>query len=166
MTQEVSTKVSDDKLLSQAKEARVRLDKYEKADTQANNHLTSCAMVLKDLKENCKTQKQFLALTKQVGIGKSRTYELLQIAEGKETAESLRKKKADAQAQTRAKAKTVNKPKAKKVLDQFAVDHEALAADFADYAVEYLKNNSAKKPQDAKRAIAEYIQSQLDEYFH
>ena len=58
---------------------------------KGEQHYISAGLHLAKLKETCPDQATFLALVKdKVGIGKSRTYELLSIADGRKTVEEVR----------------------------------------------------------------------------
>ena len=58
---------------------------------KGEQHYISAGLHLAKLKERCPDQATFLALVKdKIGIGKSRTYELLQIADGRKTVEEVR----------------------------------------------------------------------------
>jgi hypothetical protein len=65
---------------------------------KGEQHYISAGLHLAKLKERCPDQATFLALVKEkIGIGKSRTYELLQIADGRKTVEEVRADTADRQ---------------------------------------------------------------------
>src|SRR5437016_2899606 len=63
---------------------------------KGEQHYISAGLHLAKLKERCPDQATFLALVKdKIGIGKSRTYELLQISDGRKTVEEVRADTAD-----------------------------------------------------------------------
>jgi hypothetical protein len=65
---------------------------------KGEQHFISAGLHLAKLKERCPDQATFLALVKdKIGIGKSRTYELLQIADGRKTVEEVRAGTAERQ---------------------------------------------------------------------
>jgi hypothetical protein len=65
---------------------------------KGEQHYISAGYYLAHLKERCPDQATFLALVKEkIGIGKSRAYELLQIADGRKTVEEVRADTADRQ---------------------------------------------------------------------
>jgi hypothetical protein len=65
---------------------------------KGEQHYISAGLHLAKLKERCPDQVTFLALVKdKIGIGKSRTYELLQIADGRKTVEQVRVDTAERQ---------------------------------------------------------------------
>jgi hypothetical protein len=65
---------------------------------KGEQHYISAGLHLAKLKERCPDQATFLALVKEkIGIGKSRTYELLQIADGRKTVDEVRADTADRQ---------------------------------------------------------------------
>jgi hypothetical protein len=65
---------------------------------KGEQHYISAGLHLAKLKERCPDQATFLALVKdKIGIGKSRTYELLSIADGRKTAEEVRADTAERQ---------------------------------------------------------------------
>jgi hypothetical protein len=66
--------------------------------TKGEQHYISAGLHLAKLKERCPDQATFLAIVKdKIGIGKSRTYELLQIADGRKTVEEVRADTAERQ---------------------------------------------------------------------
>jgi hypothetical protein len=65
---------------------------------KGEQHYISAGLHLTKLKERCPDQATFLALVKdKIGIGKSRTYELLQIADGRKTFEEVKADTAERQ---------------------------------------------------------------------
>src|SRR5262245_7232884 len=73
---------------------------------KGEQHYISAGLHLAKLKETCSDQATFLALVKdKIGIGKSRTYELLQIADGRKTIEEVRADTAERTAETKARQK-------------------------------------------------------------
>src|SRR5262249_51321515 len=63
----------------------------DKAKGKAEDHYIAAGQYLKQLKDDCPDQKAFLEkVEKEIGIGKSRTYELLKIGDGRKTVEETR----------------------------------------------------------------------------
>src|SRR5262245_34411053 len=77
----------------------IQLIKIIKAHiAKGEQHYVSAGLHLATLKERCPDQATFLALVKdKIGIGKSRIYELLQIADGRKTVEEIRADTAERQ---------------------------------------------------------------------
>jgi hypothetical protein len=101
----MSAQAKQDDLISRIK---VHLEKGAQAEEKAEQHYTSAGEHLKTLKDTCKDQAAFLALVKeQIGLGKTRTFELLRIADGTKTVEQTRadRAKRDTKANEKVKAK-------------------------------------------------------------
>src|SRR5262249_2338127 len=63
----------------------------DKAKCKAEDHYIAAGQYLKQLKDDCPDQKTFLEkVEKEIGIGKSRTYELMQIGDGRKTVDEVR----------------------------------------------------------------------------
>jgi hypothetical protein len=78
---------------------KAHIERGDKAQDKANQHYISAGQHLAKLKEMSPDQATFLATVKEkIGLGKSRTYELLQIADGRKTVEGVRAETANRQA--------------------------------------------------------------------
>src|SRR5262245_34712732 len=88
----------------------IQLIKIIKAHiAKGKQHYISAGLHLAKLKERCPDQATFLALVKdKIGIGKPRTYELLQIADGRKTIEKVRADTAKRQERQRLSVITDN----------------------------------------------------------
>jgi hypothetical protein len=70
---------------------KAHIAKGDKAKDKAEQHYIAAGQYLKQLKDDCPDQQTFLEkVEKEIGIGKSRTYELLQIGEGRKTVAEVR----------------------------------------------------------------------------
>jgi hypothetical protein len=86
------------------KTIRAHLAKAEKYQGKATEHFIAAGQHLKTLKETSPDQATFLEIVKeQIGLGKSRTYELLQIADGTKTETQIQQANAERKAKERAK---------------------------------------------------------------
>jgi hypothetical protein len=84
---------------------KAHLAKGDKAASKADDHYLAAGQYLKELKGGL-TQAEFLDIVReQIGIGKSRIYELLAIADGTKTVEQVRADTAQRTAQTKARLK-------------------------------------------------------------
>jgi ClpX C4-type zinc finger protein len=82
---------------------RAHIAKGDKAKDKAEQHYIAAGQYLKQLKADCPDQKIFLEkVEREIGIGKSRTYELLQIGDGRKTVEQIRADTGERTAKTRA----------------------------------------------------------------
>jgi hypothetical protein len=73
------------------KTIKAHLAKAAKYQSKAEEHLITAGQYLMTLKGNSPDQATFLQIVQeQIGLGKSRTYELLQIADGRTTTEKVR----------------------------------------------------------------------------
>ena len=78
----------------------------DKAHDKAEQHFTSAGLYLKEAKERVERAEEMTwaeYLFKHCRIGKSRSYELIAIADGRKTAEEIREKNADANRRYRAR---------------------------------------------------------------
>jgi hypothetical protein len=83
------------------KRAKAHLVKAEAASEKAQQHFVALSQCLKELRVG-KDQAAFLELVRErIGLGKSRTYELLAIADGTKTAEEVRASGAERKAKQR-----------------------------------------------------------------
>jgi hypothetical protein len=70
---------------------KAHIQQGDKAKDKANQHYHSAGILLKELRENCSNKSAWEALIRsKCGIGPSRAYELIQIADGRKTTEALR----------------------------------------------------------------------------
>jgi hypothetical protein len=70
---------------------KVHIEKGDKAKDKAEQHYIAAGQYLKQLKDDCPDQQTFLEkVEKEIGLGKSRTYELLQIGDGRKTVAEIR----------------------------------------------------------------------------
>src|SRR5262249_1827028 len=70
---------------------KAHIERGDKAAEKSEQHYIAAGQYLKQLKDNCPDQRTFLEkVEKEIGIGKSRTYELLQIGDGRKTVAELR----------------------------------------------------------------------------
>ena len=85
---------------------RAHLEKAGQAERRADNHHTSAGILLAQVKEAC-TEGGFAAFRERFcpNLGRSRTYELLQIAGGTKSAEEIRAENAERNRRHRAKQK-------------------------------------------------------------
>jgi hypothetical protein len=73
------------------KTIKVHLAKAEKYQSKAEEHFVTAGQYLMTLKGNSPDQATFLQIVKeQIGLGKSRAYELMQIADGTKTDDQIR----------------------------------------------------------------------------
>ena len=85
------------------KTIKAHLAKAEKYQSKAEEHFIAAGQHLKTLKETAPDQATFLEMVKEhIGLGKSRTYELMQIADGTKTVEEIRGAGAERKAKERA----------------------------------------------------------------
>jgi uncharacterized protein with GYD domain len=86
------------------KTIKAHLAKAEKYQSKAEEHFITAGQYLMTLKGNSPDQATFLQIVKeQIGLGKSRTYELLQIADGTKTGAEIQQANAERKAKERAK---------------------------------------------------------------
>src|SRR5262249_52533844 len=84
----ITVTLSQTALISRIK---AHIAKGDKAKDKAEQHYIAAGQYLKQLKDDCPDQKTFLEkVEKEIGIGKSRTYELMQIGDGRKTVEEVR----------------------------------------------------------------------------
>ena len=89
-----------------ARAIRARIEKGDKAKDKAEQHYIAVGQHLKQLKDDCPDQKTFLEkVEREIEIGKSRTYELLQIGDGRKTVTKVRADTAKRTADTKARLK-------------------------------------------------------------
>ena len=70
---------------------KAHIAKGDKAKDKAEQHYIAAGQYLKQLKDDCPDQQTFLEkVEKEIGIGKSRTYELIQIGDGRKTVAEVR----------------------------------------------------------------------------
>ena len=88
------------------REIKVRIVKGEQAQSKANDHFIAAGLLIKELKEfhGGKTAEWEALLKDKCGIGKSRAYELMKIADGRTTVEEVRAEKAESVRKVRAAA--------------------------------------------------------------
>src|SRR5262249_53481599 len=85
---------------------KAHIAKGDKAKDKAEQHYIAAGQYLKQLKDDCPDQKTFLEkVEREIGIGKSRTYELLQIGDGRKTVTKVRADTAKRTADTKARLK-------------------------------------------------------------
>jgi hypothetical protein len=85
---------------------KAHIEKGDKAKDKAEQHYIAAGQYLKQLKDDCPDQKTFLEkVEKEIGIGKSRTYELLQIGDGRKTVAEVRADTAQRTADTKDRLK-------------------------------------------------------------
>jgi hypothetical protein len=88
------------------KTIKAHIEKGDKAKDKAEQHYISAGQHLKQSKDDCPDQKTFLEkVEKEIGIGKSRTYELLQIGDGRKTVAEVRADTAKRTADTKDRLK-------------------------------------------------------------
>jgi len=81
---------------------KAHIERGDKAKDKSEQHYIAAGKYLQELKDG-KKQSEFLKIVQQkVGIAKSRTYELLAIADGTKTITEVRDSSATRQAKTRA----------------------------------------------------------------
>jgi hypothetical protein len=85
------------------KTIKAHLAKAEKYQSKAEEHFITAGQYLMTLKGNSPDQATFLKIVReQIGLGKSRTYELMQIADGTKTVQEMRDDGAERKARERA----------------------------------------------------------------
>jgi|SRR5262245_28619158 len=73
------------------KTIKAHIARGDKAKDKAEQHYIAAGQYLKQLKDDCPDQKTFLEkVEKEIGIGKSRAYELIQIGDGRKTLDEIR----------------------------------------------------------------------------
>jgi hypothetical protein len=93
------------------KTIRAHLARAEKYQSKAEEHFITAGQYLMTLKGNSPDQATFLQIVKeQIGLGKSRTYELLQIADGTKTVEEVRERSNESSGKSHAKARETSCP--------------------------------------------------------
>jgi hypothetical protein len=93
------------------KTIKAHLAKAEKYQGKATEHFIAAGQHLKTLKETSPDQATFLEKVKeQIGLGKSRTYELMQIADGTKTVEEVRGRSNESSGKSHAKARETSCP--------------------------------------------------------
>jgi hypothetical protein len=69
---------------------KAHIARGDKAKDKAEQHYIAAGQYLKQLKDDCPDQKVFLEkVEREIGIGKSRAYELIQIGDGRKTIEQV-----------------------------------------------------------------------------
>jgi hypothetical protein len=90
------------------KTIKAHIVRGDQAKDKAEQHYIAAGQYLKTLKETCSDQAAFLAIVQEeIGLGKSRTYELLQIADGrplKDVRADTAKRTADSKAKLKLSA--------------------------------------------------------------
>ncbi|TMJ91110.1 MAG: hypothetical protein E6G76_03995, partial [Alphaproteobacteria bacterium] len=108
---------------------KAHIARGDKAKDKAEQHYIAAGQYLKELKDDCPDQKTFLEkVEKEVGIGKSRTYELLQIGDGSKTVAGVRADTAKRVAKHEQSCPLANGQNA----DTPEASAEAMKAKFAD----------------------------------
>jgi hypothetical protein len=93
------------------KAAKAIVAKLDHAENKAEQYRITLGQHLKTIKELSPDQETFLQIVQeQVGLGKSRTYELLQIADGTKTVEEVRKRSNKSSGKSHAKARGISRP--------------------------------------------------------
>jgi hypothetical protein len=93
------------------KTIKAHLAKAEKYQSKAEEHFITAGQYLMTLKGNSPDQATFLQIVKeQIGLGKSRTYELLQIADGTKTVKEVRERSNESSGKSHAKARETSRP--------------------------------------------------------
>jgi hypothetical protein len=72
------------------KKIKALIAKGDKAQDKAEQFYLAAGIELKRLKAGCFSQDMFLTVIDRIGVGKTRAYELLAIAEGKKTVAGVR----------------------------------------------------------------------------
>src|SRR5262249_23793696 len=85
---------------------KAHIAKGDKAKDKAEQHYIAAGQYLKQLKDDCPDQKTFLEkVEREIGISKSRTYQLLQIGDGRKTIAEVRADTAKRTADTKDRLK-------------------------------------------------------------
>lgn len=88
--------------------AKAHIEKSDQAKDRAEQHLISAAQHIKAIKGLTPDQAAFLEIVKlRIGIGKSRTYEILPLADGTKTVDEIRERGREKERRTRADAALV-----------------------------------------------------------
>jgi hypothetical protein len=94
------------------REIKVLIEKGDKASEKAEQYYIAAGQHLKTLKQASPDQASFLELVReQIGIGKSRTYELLQITDGRKTVGQIQASSVERKSRERAKLSVTSRTK-------------------------------------------------------
>ena len=138
---------------------KAHIAKGDKAKDKAEQHYIAAGQYLKQLKDDCPDQQTFLEkVEKEIGIGKSRTYELLQIGDGRKTVAEVRADTATRVAkheQSRSLANGQNNADLEASVEAIAAMC-ALAPDRLDKTqAEIAADAAAATPEDSQEAVYE-----------
>tara|TARA_R110002126_G_scaffold157930_1_gene305359 strand:+ start:2002 stop:2496 length:495 start_codon:yes stop_codon:yes gene_type:complete len=137
--------------LTQAGKAiTAHLDRADSSMSKAADHLDSATYTIQTAREECKdTKVSFTKWLKDMGIGKTRAYELLQIVDGKCTRDELLAKKAGAmrkyQARLKEKAAKSEASTSSEPETEPEADPKLDIADLIDFVMEAVKQKNGRE---------------------
>ena len=127
---------------------KAHIAKGDKAKDKAEQHYIAAGQYLKQLKDDCPDQQTFLEkVEKEIGIGKSRAYELLQIGDGRKTVEEIRADTAKRVAKHEQSCPLANGQNARRPRS-LSRAHEGSFAELDGVALEEPASDTMSEPND------------------